>query len=88
MFRPDAAATEIAWSMEFPISGVHTREMTDQWNEQLCCPNCRKTGMASLTQGKDDQMPAVQSVPEGFKVVQTEYGPDFHCMACNIAVEP
>lgn len=60
----------------------------DQWNEQLRCPNCRKTGLASLAQGQDDDTSIVHSVPDGFKVVITEHGPDFICAACGIAVEP
>jgi hypothetical protein len=44
--------------------------------------------MASLSQGESDDTPTVQSVPDGFKVVQTEYGSDFHCGTCNVAVAP
>ncbi|MDO8981472.1 MAG: hypothetical protein Q7V17_19820 [Afipia sp.] len=44
--------------------------------------------MASLSQGESDEMPTVQSVPDGFKVVQTEYGPDFRCEGCDVAAEP
>ncbi len=62
--------------------------MTDEWNEQLRCPGCGKGGMASLSQGDGDQAPTVLTVPDGFKVIQTEYGPDFHCGTCNIAVAP
>jgi hypothetical protein len=62
--------------------------MTDEWNEELRCPECGKTGMASLSQAKGDDMPTVQSVPEGFKVVNTEYGPHFHCGACDIPAAP
>jgi hypothetical protein len=62
--------------------------MIDQWNEKLRCPNCGNTGMASLSQGKSDDTPTIQSVPDGFKVIQTQYGPDFHCGTCNVAVDP
>ena len=62
--------------------------MTDEWNETLRCPKCGNTGMASLSQGEDADIPAVQSVPDGFKVVATLYGPDFHCTTCNIPVVP
>ena len=62
--------------------------MTDQWNEELRCPECGKTGIASLSQGDDADTPTVLSVPDGFKVISTEYGPDFHCGTCNIAVAP
>ncbi len=46
------------------------------------------TGMAGLFQGEGDMTPTVTSVPNGFKVVHTEFGPDFHCTACGVAVEP
>jgi hypothetical protein len=44
--------------------------------------------MASLSQAVSDQTPTVLTVPDGFKVVETEYGPDFHCESCNVAVDP
>jgi len=61
--------------------------MRDQWNESLRCPTCGKTGVASLSQD-DDDAPTVQSVPDGFKVVAKQHGPDFECAACNVAVCP
>ena len=61
--------------------------MTDEWNESLRCPTCGKTGRASLSQDNDDA-PTVQSVPDGFKVVATQYGPDFQCTTCDVAVVP
>jgi hypothetical protein len=61
--------------------------MTDEWNEQLRCPHCRRTGVARLSQGEHDT-PTVQIVPDGFKVVQTSYGPNFECATCNVAVDP
>ena len=67
---------------------VHISRMNDQWNEQLRCPRCSKIGMASLSQGEHDQTPTVLTVPAGFKVVQSEYGPDFHCGTCNVPVDP
>ena len=74
--------------MEFPEFGVYIGLMTDEWSEQLRCPQCRKTGMASLSQGEDHQTPTALSVPDGFKIVQTEYGPNFQCETCNVAVLP
>jgi hypothetical protein len=62
--------------------------MTDEWNEKLRCPICRKTGMAWLSQGDGDETPTFHCVPEGFKVVETEYGGNFLCIACDVAVEP
>jgi hypothetical protein len=73
---------------ESPRFEVHIGRMTDQWNEQLRCPNCRKAGMASLSQGEHDRKATVLSAPDGFKVIQTEYGPDFQCSTCNVAVLP
>jgi hypothetical protein len=61
--------------------------MKDEWNERLRCPTCGKTGMASLSQDNGDA-PTVHLVPDGFKVVGTEHGPDFQCMTCNVAVMP
>ena len=62
--------------------------MIDQWNEQLRCPKCQNTGMASLSQGASDQAPTVLTVPNGFEAVRTEFGPDFHCSSCNVQVDP
>jgi hypothetical protein len=62
--------------------------MIDQWNEELHCPQCRQTGLASLSQPIDAEMPIVDRIPDGFKAVQTEYGPDFHCGPCNVRVVP
>ena len=62
--------------------------MTDQWDEHLRCPQCRNSGMASLSQFKGALMPTVDSVQGGFKAVQTEFGPDFRCETCNIAAAP
>ncbi len=61
---------------------------TDEWNEKLRCPNCNKTGMVSLSLNEDADMPTVDGIADGFRVVQTEFGPDFHCTTCNVAVVP
>jgi hypothetical protein len=58
--------------------------MTHEWNERLRCSHCGMTGMASLSQSEGDRSPTVLSIPDGFKVVQTEYGPDFSCATCNV----
>jgi hypothetical protein len=64
-----------------------TMSTADEWNEQLRCPKCGKTGMASLSQD-DDAMANVHSVPDGFEVVATPHGPDFRCTTCNVPVVP
>jgi hypothetical protein len=61
--------------------------MTDQWNEQLRCPQCHQKGSASLSQS-DNDIPTVDRVADGFRAVQTEYGPRFECGACNVLVDP
>jgi hypothetical protein len=57
--------------------------MPDQWNEKLRCSACGKTGTASLSQ-KGRALPIVNSVSESFKAVLTEFGPIFHCRACDV----
>ena len=61
--------------------------MKDEWNESLRCPICGKTGRASLSQDNGDA-PSVLSVPDGFKIVATQYGPNFQCTTCDVAVKP
>ena len=60
--------------------------MKDQWYENLHCPVCGKTGKATLSQQNGDT-PTIQLLPDGFKVVNTKHGPDFHCGACDVAVK-
>jgi hypothetical protein len=62
--------------------------MTDQWDEKIHCPQCFKTGMASLSQFLDAQIPTVDRVTDGFKAIPTAFGPTFHCGACDVAVDP
>jgi hypothetical protein len=33
-------------------------------------------------------MPTVVRITDSFKAVQTEFGPNFHCGACDIPVDP
>lgn len=60
--------------------------MKDEWDERLRCPVCSKAGMASLCQEEDSETPTVQCVPSGFKIVANDYGPNFVCETCNVAV--
>jgi hypothetical protein len=62
--------------------------MSDQWDEELSCPLCKKSGLASLSQFDDAAMPVVGGVSDGFRAVQTEYGPDFYCGTCGIRTLP
>jgi hypothetical protein len=60
--------------------------MIDQWTERLHCVECGGTGRASLSHFKGAQVPTVESVTGSFRAVHTEYGPDFHCVACKVPV--
>jgi hypothetical protein len=60
--------------------------MIDQWNERLRCVLCGDTGLVSLSHVNGARVPTVDSVTGAFKAVQTEYGPDFHCVACEAPV--
>jgi hypothetical protein len=61
--------------------------MTDQWNEQFYAPGAGRLASRACLQEDDDKL-TVHSVAEGFKAVKAEYGPDFHCVACNVPVGP
>jgi hypothetical protein len=62
--------------------------MQDEWTETLRCPSCEKTGIASLSQNDLDAPPSVHAVPDGFRVVDGEHGPNFFCEACGMEAEP
>lgn len=62
--------------------------MTDRWNETLRCSQCSNTGTASLSHFAGAEIPTVDAVNGGFKVMQTKYGPSFHCMTCDIPALP
>jgi hypothetical protein len=60
--------------------------MTDQWNEELHCPQRRNSGVVCLSQPKHADMPTVDSIPDSFKAIHTEYGPNFHCGTYDVLV--
>jgi hypothetical protein len=62
--------------------------MTDQWNEELHCPQCRTIGIVSLSQSEDAEMPTINALPGGFKAIHTEYGPHFHYGSCDVPLNP
>jgi hypothetical protein len=66
---------------------LHAVAMANDWYEKLRCPKCGRTGMATLSQD-EGHMPTVEVVPEGFKLVITSRGPDFHCKTCKVAAYP
>jgi hypothetical protein len=75
---------------------AHIRWMTerDQWTESLRRPKCGMTGSAELSQANGqafhdgDEDVRVESLPDGFKVVELVYGSNFYCSACDCPVEP
>jgi hypothetical protein len=74
--------------VEFPDVLIHTRGMTERWNERLRCSICGGTGVASVSQRDTDDTATIEDVPEGFKVVATEHGPNFYCTICEVPAEP
>jgi hypothetical protein len=40
-----------------------------------------------LDSANDGDTPIIQLVPDGFKAVDTEHGPDFRCADCDVAVQ-
>jgi hypothetical protein len=61
--------------------------MIDRWNERLRCPRCRSGGSVDLSQDQGDDMPIADRISDGFRVVQTEYGPEFQCGICNVQAD-
>jgi hypothetical protein len=66
----------------------------DQWTEILRCSQCGRTGSVELSQANGqafhdgDQAVRVESVSEGFKAIQFEYGSKFYCSFCDRPVDP
>jgi hypothetical protein len=61
----------------------------DHWVENLRCPQCGKIGAAELlTADALSWTVQVDSVPKGFKIVQSENGSNFHCAFCDRPVVP
>jgi len=56
----------------------------DHWIENLRCPQCGKTGAAELSMA-DSRSWTVRpdSVPAGFKVVESENSGNFYCAFCD-----
>jgi len=60
----------------------------DHWIENLRCPQCGKTGTPELSMA-DSQSWAVRpdSVPSGFKAVESENSKNFCCAFCDRPVD-
>jgi hypothetical protein len=56
----------------------------EHWIENLMCRRCKNDGIAVLsTEDKLSWDVQVESVPEGFRTVRSEYGVNFRCASCN-----
>ena len=67
----------------------YLRMAREHWIENLMCRRCRKDGIAVLS--TDDKLSwtvQVESVPKGFRVIQSENGSNFYCSSCDRPVEP
>jgi len=53
----------------------------DYWTEVLRCPVCASTGVAHLSQKFGEMV--VETVPQDFDAVSSQYGETFYCKACN-----
>jgi hypothetical protein len=53
----------------------------EHWVENLCCPQCGKTGPDSFDI-------RVDSVPEGFRVIESLHAITFYCSSCDVPVDP
>ena len=73
----------------FGIAAHYYWMARDRWVEKLRCPNCRKAGIARLS-ATDEFSWEIQmdGVPEGFKVVGSEFSSNFYCSSCDGPVEP
>lgn len=60
----------------------------ENWIETLVCRRCKKDGIAVLSAENNLSWEVrVESVPEGFRTVQSEYGVNFRCASCNSPAE-
>jgi hypothetical protein len=60
----------------------------DHWVEYLKCPNCRKTGIALLSDVNEYSLDIqVDAVPEGVEVIHSKHGIELYCASCDIPVE-
>jgi hypothetical protein len=70
---------------------VHTYAMItrDRWVENLSCPQCGKTGSAELSMA-DGLSWTVRpdSIPAGFKVIESGHSRNFYCAFCDCPVLP
>jgi hypothetical protein len=59
----------------------------DHWVEVLRCPRCKNTGTAELSELGSSFDIKVDSLPEGFRVFESEHGINFYCSSCDCPAE-
>jgi hypothetical protein len=59
----------------------------DHWLEVLRCPECKRTGIAELSDPGGATDVKVDIVPAGFSVVESKHGINFHCTSCDRPAE-
>ena len=62
--------------------------MQDRWNEQLRCPVCDKIGVADMSLDDTGDTIIVDAISDGFRSIDTEYGPIFVCDTCDVEINP
>jgi hypothetical protein len=71
-----------------PSSGI-SQMAREHWIENLICRRCSKDGIAVLsTEDRLSWIVQVESVPKGFRVIQSENGSNFYCSSCDRPAEP
>jgi hypothetical protein len=68
-------------------SALPTHMARENWIENLVCRRCKKDGIAALSTEDSLSWVCVESVPEGFRTVQSEYGVSFCFASCNSPAE-
>jgi hypothetical protein len=64
--------------------------LRDCWAESLHCRSCGTTGDAEFSQAGGPAYSheiSVERVPDGFKMVPSEYGSSFYCATCENSVD-
>jgi hypothetical protein len=57
---------------------------SDHWTEVLRCPDCALTGVADLSQTRNNSSAVIiDHLPAGFRRVTSEYGDTFYCKTFN-----
>ena len=65
-----------------------TMTTREHWLENLRCPQCGKTGTAELSMADGHSwIVRPDSIPAGFKIVESENSRNFYCAFCDRPVD-